>query len=49
MRLRLEKDSIRLMTDKGKQLLSDYQELQEYSEMAESKKRALETSLAIKG
>jgi predicted transcriptional regulator len=36
-------------TDKGKQFLADYQELQKYSEMAESKKRALETSLAIKG
>jgi len=35
-------------TDKGKQFLADYQELQKYSEMAESKKRALETSLAIK-
>lgn len=36
-------------TDKGKQFLADYRELQEYSEMAESKKRALETSLAVKG
>jgi predicted transcriptional regulator len=36
-------------TDKGKQFLADYRELQEYSEMAQSKKRALETSLAVKG
>jgi predicted transcriptional regulator len=35
-------------TEKGKQFLADYYELQKYSEMAESKKRALETSLTIK-
>jgi predicted transcriptional regulator len=35
-------------TDKGKQFLADYRELQKYSEMADSKKRALETSLTIK-
>jgi predicted transcriptional regulator len=35
-------------TEKGRQFLVDYYELQKYSEMAESKKRALETSLTIK-
>jgi predicted transcriptional regulator len=35
-------------TEKGQRFLEDYRELQKYSEMAESKKRALETSLAIK-
>jgi predicted transcriptional regulator len=35
-------------SEKGKQFLADYRELQRYSEMAESKKRALETSLAVK-
>ena len=35
-------------TDKGKQFLADYRELQKYSEMADSKKRALETSLTIR-
>jgi predicted transcriptional regulator len=34
-------------TEKGKQFLVDYYELQKYSEMAESKKRALETSLTV--
>ena len=36
-------------TDKGKQFLADYKELQKYSEITESRKRALETSLAVKG
>jgi predicted transcriptional regulator len=35
-------------TEKGRRFLEDYRELQKYSEMAESKKRALETSLAIR-
>jgi predicted transcriptional regulator len=35
-------------TEKGQRFLEDYRELQKYSEMAESKKHALETSLAIK-
>jgi len=35
-------------TEKGQRFLEDYRELRKYSEMAESKKRALETSLAIK-
>jgi predicted transcriptional regulator len=35
-------------TEKGKQFLEDYRELQKYAEMVESKRRALETSLAIK-
>ena len=34
-----------LATDKGKQFLEDYYELQKYSEMASSKKRALESTL----
>lgn len=35
-------------TAKGQRFLEDYRELQKYSEMAESKKRVLETTLAIK-
>lgn len=35
-----------LATEKGKQFLQDYYELQKYSEIASSKKRALESTLA---
>lgn len=35
-------------TEKGQRFLEDYRELRKYSEMADSKKRALETSLAVK-
>ncbi len=35
-----------LATEKGKQFLEDYYELQKYSEIASSKKRALENTLA---
>ena len=35
-------------TDKGRRFLEDYHELEKYSGMVESKKRALETSLAVK-
>jgi len=35
-------------TEKGKQFLEDYRELQKYAEMVECKRRALETSLAIR-
>jgi len=35
-------------TAKGQRFLEDYRELQKYSEMAESKKRVLETTLEIK-
>jgi len=35
-------------TEKGRCFLEDYNELQKYSAIVESKKRALETSLAIK-
>jgi predicted transcriptional regulator len=34
-----------LATDKGKQFLEDYYELQKYSEIASSKKQALENTL----
>jgi len=36
-----------IATEKGKQFLEDYYELQKYSEIANSKKRALESTLAI--
>lgn len=36
-----------LATDKGKQFLEDYYELQKYSEMASSKKRALESTFTV--
>jgi len=36
-----------IATEKGRQFLEDYYELQKYSEMADSKKRALESTLAI--
>jgi predicted transcriptional regulator len=35
-----------LATEKGKQFLEDYYELQKYSEIATSKKHALENTLA---
>jgi len=35
-------------TEKGQRFLEDYHELEKYSGIVESKKRALETSLAIK-
>lgn len=34
-------------TEKGKRFLEDYSELEKYSEIASSKKRALESTLAI--
>jgi predicted transcriptional regulator len=37
-----------IATQKGKQFLEDYYELQKYSEMVNSKKRALEASMALK-
>jgi len=37
-----------LATDKGKQFLEDYYELQKYSELVDSKRRALEASMALK-
>jgi predicted transcriptional regulator len=37
-----------IATEKGQRFLEDYRELQKYSEMADSKKRALESTLAIK-
>ena len=36
-----------IATEKGKQFLEDYYELQKYSDIANSKKRALESILAI--
>jgi len=36
-----------LATEKGKQFLEDYYELQKYSEIASSKKRALESTLTV--
>ena len=35
-------------TPKGKQFLEDYRELRKYSEMVDSKKRALEASMALR-
>lgn len=40
-------DKSYIATEKGKQFLEDYYELQKYSEIANSKKRALENTLAI--
>jgi len=37
-----------IATEKGRRFLEDYRELQKYSEVADSKKRALESALAIK-
>lgn len=36
-----------IATEKGRRFLEDYRELQKYSEIASSKKRALESTLAI--
>jgi predicted transcriptional regulator len=40
-------DKSYIATEKVKQFLEDYYELQKYSEIASSKKRALESTLAI--
>ena len=42
----LEKNCV--ATEKGLQFLEDYRELQKYPRIVESKKRALETILAVK-
>jgi predicted transcriptional regulator len=41
-------DKSYIATEKGKQFLADYYELQKYSEIVDSKKRALEASMALK-
>ena len=41
-------DKSYIATAKGKQFLEDYYELQKYSEIVDSKKRALEASMALK-
>jgi predicted transcriptional regulator len=41
-------DKSYIATEKGKQFLEDYYELQKYSEIVDSKKRALEASMALK-
>ena len=43
-----EPEKTYIATEKGQRFLEDYRELQKYSAMADSKKRALESSLAIK-
>jgi len=40
-------DKSYIATPKGKQFLEDYRELRKYSEMVDSKKRALEASMAL--
>jgi predicted transcriptional regulator len=46
LEVRESPDNSYLATEKGRQFLEDYYELQKYSEMASSKKRALENTLA---
>lgn len=41
-------DKSYIATEKGKQFLEDYYELQKYSEIVDAKKRALEASMALK-
>ena len=41
-------DKSYIATEKGNQFLEDYYELQKYSEIVDSKKRALEASMALK-
>ena len=41
-------DKSYIATEKGKQFLEEYYELQKYSEIVDSKKRALEASMALK-
>ncbi len=41
-------DKSYIATEKGKQFLEDYYELQKYSQIVDSKKRALEASMALK-
>ena len=40
-------DKSYIATPKGKQFLEDYRELQKYSHLVDSKKRALEASMAL--
>jgi predicted transcriptional regulator len=40
-------DKSYMATPKGKQFLEDYRELQKYSQMVDSKKRALEASMTL--
>ena len=40
-------DKSYVATPKGKQFLEDYRELQKYSQMVDSKKRALEASMTL--
>jgi predicted transcriptional regulator len=41
-------DKSYIATEKGNQFLEDYYELQKYSQIVDSKKRALEASMALK-
>jgi len=41
-------DKSYIATENGKQFLEDYYELQKYSQIVDSKKRALEASMALK-
>jgi predicted transcriptional regulator len=41
-------DKSYIATEKGQQFLEDYYELQKYSQIVDSKKRALEASMALK-
>ena len=48
LEVRNGKDRVYAATEKGRMFLEDFNELQKHSEVVETKKRALETSLSLK-
>ena len=48
LEIRNGKDRVYAATEKGRMFLEDFNELQKHSEVVETKKRALETSLSLK-
>jgi predicted transcriptional regulator len=47
LQARNEKEKIYVATEKGRQFLEDFSELQKHSEVVEAKKRSLEKSLSV--
>jgi predicted transcriptional regulator len=47
LQARNDKEKIYVATEKGRQFLEDFNELQKHSEVVEAKKRALEKSLSV--
>lgn len=47
LQMRNDKEKIYLATEKGRQFLEDFNELQKHSEVVESKRQSLEKSLSV--